>query len=312
MALNPAQGFNQNRPAEVVILGDIMKKLLQILGVMLFTTFPLYAQTFVQSVSQQVTDPKTTYALAFSKPNTAPCTLIMSARAFSLPAFTDANGNAWVKAPGHNGLWYTTSCASGINTVTIPFTQPSYFQAVISEYSGVLVPDQISNLQTGITLLATSPFVTAQSGDLIIGSGWNESSNFDIVTPGSGFVMRGDVNVYLEDSIQPSTGPAISTATYAFVDPIGWHAAVAAFQVSVPPPPPPAKINLSVTGSILFDDQTALPVTASLNVQQSDNKGGLVNAGSVAMDSAGNLSGTLYCRSGISQFCWFRYFPVFH
>ena len=47
MALNPAQGFNQNRPAEVVILGDIMKKLLMASVLFLVSVVPAFSQTSI-------------------------------------------------------------------------------------------------------------------------------------------------------------------------------------------------------------------------------------------------------------------------
>ena len=77
---------------------------------------------------------------------------------------------------------------------------------------------------------------------------------------------------------------------YVVVDTIGVGVpAMDWFQLSYLPPP---VIDLNVSGSILFDDKTPVAPGASLNVQQSDNNGGFVNAGFVTSDSLGNLTGT--------------------
>jgi hypothetical protein len=261
----------------------------------LFISFPGSAQTYVQGGVQKITDPKTVYTFTFPKPNTAPCTLFISARTFALPV-SDSNGNTWIKAPGHIGLWYTTTCASGPNTITISYPQPTYFQDVPAEYSGVLIPRQVSDFTNGYnTSVATSPSIAALAGDLILGSGWTEGLNYNTATAGTGFTIHGGsngVNVFLEDMIQPADGLAVSSTTYAFLDPFGWHQAVAAFKVSVPPPPPPQPINLAVSGNILFDDLTPVAFGATINVQQADNSGAFVNAGTVTSDSNGAITGS--------------------
>jgi hypothetical protein len=265
-----------------------MKKLLRVLGLFLLSAVPSFAQTFVQSGVQPIGVPATSYTFTFKQPNTAPCTLFISARSWSL-TIQDGNNNVWAKAPGHNGLYYTTTCNSGSDTITIPFANPTYLQAVFAEYSGVLTPDQASTSASASSTQAISPTVNALAGDLLLGIGWNESSNSIQATPGIGFAMRGDTNAFLEDSIQPTTGPATSSVSY----PINeiWMQAIAAFQVSVPPPPPPAKINLSVTGSILFDDQTVVYVGAITPNQFCSNTSTWVQAGSINSDAGGNLTG---------------------
>lgn len=256
---------------------------------LLLTIVPVKAQNYVQSGVQGITDPKTSYTFTFKQPNTSPCTLFISARAWTL-TIQDSNGNVWAKSLGHNGLWYTTTCNSGIDTITIPFSTPTYLQAVFAEYQGILVPDQASGSAQGSSALAVSSSIQATAGELVLGVGWNDNNQVQ-ATAGLGFQMRQDTNVFLEDQTQSVTAQAVSTVSYPVIE--NWVQAVVAFQVSVPPPPPPQKINLPVTGGILFDDQTAFPIPVSLNAQQSDNQGGLVNAGQIQMDAQGNLSGTL-------------------
>jgi hypothetical protein len=77
---------------------------------------------------------------------------------------------------------------------------------------------------------------------------------------------------------------------YVVVDTVGVGVpAMDWFKLTYLPPP---VIDLNVTGSILFDDKTPVSPGSPLNVQQSDNSGGFVNAGIITSDSLGNLTGT--------------------
>jgi hypothetical protein len=53
----------------------------------------------------------------------------------------------------------------------------------------------------------------------------------------------------------------------------------------------PQPIHLAVTGSVLFDDKTPAAFGATIILQQQSGTG-WVNAGTVASDASGNLSGT--------------------
>lgn len=77
---------------------------------------------------------------------------------------------------------------------------------------------------------------------------------------------------------------------YAVVDTIG--AGVPAmdwFELTYLPPP---NINLTVSGTLTYDDSTPVTIGPNINVSQSDNNGGFVNAGTVSASSLGNLTGT--------------------
>jgi hypothetical protein len=248
---------------------------------------PVAAQTYVQSVSENLLAQQATHTLTFAKPNTAPCTLIMSARFITLPPITDSNNNTWVKTPGFNGLWHTTSCASGLNTITVTLPSADWFQGGVAEYSGILIPDLASDFASGSSALATSPVVNARAGELILGSGWSSGSS--TLAPSSGYALRFFADAFLEDMIQPIDGPATSSAIYTPAPAYGWYQAVAAFKTIVPLVPQP--IHLAVTGSVLFDDKTPAAFGATIILQQQSGTG-WVNAGTVASDASGNLSGT--------------------
>lgn len=217
-----------------------------------------YVQGGVQPLGQQ-----TVFTFTFAKPNTAPCTLFVAVRN---PNFTvaDSNGNTWVK--DSNELYQTTTCASGVNTVTLTFTGPSYEQAVFAEYGGVLAVDgSIPALAQGTGVAAASSIIQVNAGDLVLGWGSNANSNSDAVTAGAGFTLRGDVNQYLQDEVVAVAGPTQSTVTYATAD--TWITSVAAFKVVTPPGPLVITIPNLATFTFLVNAVSQLPTCSATDPQ---------------------------------------------
>jgi len=73
---------------------------------------------------------------------------------------------------------------------------------------------------------------------------------------------------------------------------VGWQCDWKDVSVSFTPANVIPPINLTVTGSLLFDDKTPFAFGATINVQQC-NGSSWVNVGTVTSDSSGNITGTL-------------------
>lgn len=262
-----------------------MKKLLSLVAVLLFSAFSAPAQTFVQGGAHQLTDPQTSYSLVFNNPNTAPCTLFMPIRLGSGFVVTDSQNNAWTS---NSGLWYTTSCASGPNTITVTNAQGAafYFQAVYAEFSGVLIPDGATAKSNSSGTVIQSPIISVNARDLVLNYGWNNNSNYYTVTPDPNFTLRGDVNEYLETEVQASSGSVSATLNLSTSD--SWNTYIVPFKVAIPPPQP---VNVNLSGSLVWDDTT--PIQGDIQVQQQTGAQDFTVRADAVPDSTGAIATTI-------------------
>jgi len=168
-----------------------------------------------------------TYTYTFDLPLAAPCTLVLASRyPTGNGTVSDSQGNTWVNATGdsYNSLYYTTTCSSGPDTVTVSVNggyvagAPGWFQGVFAEYSGTWTLDQMAqgSYQAFNHMIAISPGIEpTQPGELIIGIGQNHQANFPDVEPGMGFTLRGVANIYLQDALQTNAASVASIVCYA-------------------------------------------------------------------------------------------------
>lgn len=225
--------------------------------------------------------PTASYSFTFPKPTTAPCTLMVSMRQSGL-VISDTQKNNFALASNNLGrygeLWYSTSCASAADTVTVacPGGTPCWAQFTISEYSGVWVPDQVSaELQdvTGTTGY-TQNVTPTQDGELIVGIGNNHTTNTPSITGMNGFAVRAVANQFIADFLQPKAAPIASAVTYA--SSVLWCQTTISFKPLVPPPPPPPPQPNSVTVSAkllwcaLCDGTDNVPATGNLVISQTN------------------------------------------
>lgn len=223
-----------------------------ILAVLLLAAIPASAQVTVQTVTLNVNNyanPQAAYTMAFKQPNTAPCTLFLAVprviQAQHPVTITDSQ-NAWALAPGSTGLWYTTSCASGSNTVKAAFADMQYFQGVLIEVPGVWVPNKVSGRSSGASAITTSALIDANAGDLLLGYGYNDDTNYPGITAGTGFTLEGNANVFLETAKQAAFGTVTSSVTYS--GSVSWHQNVASFSLATLPAP----LQITVPGLATF------------------------------------------------------------
>jgi hypothetical protein len=206
-------------------------------GVVAFTA-GLPNGTFVQRGTLNSSTLALSSSCVFPQNNGAGDTLILAIRAAAGGiTVTDSQGNIWEPAGVNDSgaLWYATNSKAGANSVTITYLQNEWFQAVCAEYSGLLHLDQGVQVATGNGTAAASYAVsTIASGDLIVGFGNNGTTNYPGITAGTGFIMRGQVNEFLEDMIQSTSGTVTSTATYS--SSVSWNQGVAAFAPGPPIP----------------------------------------------------------------------------
>jgi hypothetical protein len=196
---------------------------------LLFTLlFPLLlvAQQPGQTVVQQITDPKAVYTMTLAAQAT-PCTLIFVTRG-PVPVFTDSAGNTWTNSP-NSSLSYTTTCSGAADTLTVTFPSPTYFQGVLKAYAGQWTFGQVTQSGTSDTpgLTSSSASLIAATGNLLVGFGYEDNTNFGTVSSPSGWFIEGFANEFLEDAIATASGPAVASATWAAAD--SEHMALAVF-----------------------------------------------------------------------------------
>jgi hypothetical protein len=203
-------------------------------GIAAFAPGPAVPGSLIQAGAvNQPTGSAETYSCPFSSPNLAGDTLVLSARIAASVTITDTQGNTWnsIATNSSTGLWYATNVKAGANHITITYAANHLFQGACVEYSGALHPDVFSTIASGTGTAATSASVTTTSpGDLVIGYGYNSTSNIEGLTPESGFAYRSAACVFIEDEIQPATGSVDGSVTYS--SSVNWYQGVAAFTAA--------------------------------------------------------------------------------
>jgi hypothetical protein len=182
--------------------------------------------------------------------------LVFINRFTAVTSITDTAGNTWTKLFG--GFWYALSCAAGATTVTV--NNPSGpCQGIVAEYSGVanLAPDvSHDDTTTGTGTAATSFSVTPTvNGDLILGWGYNSTTNSPTYTAGAGYSLRSTAtgkNAFLEDQVQSVAAAITATLTINASD--TWFIGIVAFKAAA-----------STGGTIGYSRNAALCVADYLN-----------------------------------------------
>jgi hypothetical protein len=107
--------------------------------------------------------------------------------------------------------------------------------AVFAEYPGTLALDVAAPLANGSSLTAQSNIITTmQAGDLILGYGWNSTTNYDSIAPSAGFTLESfPHNAHLEDQTQAIAGPISSGVLWSGA--VNWTQGIVALKVSNQP-----------------------------------------------------------------------------
>jgi uncharacterized membrane protein (UPF0136 family) len=206
-----------------------------------------------------------TYSCTFPQATQAGNTLILAGR-FGIPAtwtVNDSQGNPWVPVVNSTvGLWYAPNSKAGTNTVTITYSQLQPFQGVCAEYSGLFALDQSTAIVSGTGTTATSSLITTTAvNDLIVGFGTNDTTNSEggvrgDLTAGSGFTLRGNENIFIEDEVQGTAGPISSSVNYGAS--VVWNQGIAAFSplpagspiiTSLTPTSGPVGVSVAIAGT---------------------------------------------------------------
>jgi hypothetical protein len=184
------------------------------------------AGQFIQEVdcNQPGGSSLTSFNLTFPKANLPGDVLVLIGRANSgsITSVTDSNGNSWsaIANPAGGGLFYAKNIVGGEpNAVTINLSPANVCQFVVAEYGGVTnaVPDASANTTGTSTSLSSGNFTTTAANDLVIGGGFNSTSNAQVYTAGGGATIRAGSggNAFLEDVIFAGPGATSATATTA-------------------------------------------------------------------------------------------------
>jgi hypothetical protein len=267
-----------------------VKKIFLLIVLFVVSAFSANAQTLAQPPKlirfYSYLNPQQTYTFPIFSSAKAGDTLFAFITPGSGIAVTDPQ-ETWTLVPGTTGLWTATASGNTV-TVTISFSQVSYVEAIFADYSASLVLDQAAQESFGTGTSSLSFSITPkQANDLVLGYGWNGTTNYDSLTGGTGYTLEAfDNAIYFEDQIQSAAGPITSSASWS--SPVGWYQGVAAFKLAVAPLP---VVTLPVTGSLLFDAGGAVYI-GTINVQQWNGSVG-VPAGTLASDANGVLTGTL-------------------
>jgi IPT/TIG domain/Glucodextranase, domain B len=278
---------------------------------------PLAAQTFVQS--NITNDPNgngtdnLTYTCAYPQSNASGNTLVLAIRN-NLPvqSVTDSEGNNWVSVVNGSvvGLWYAINSKAGTNTVTITFSSAQPLQAVCAEYSGLYLLDQVSQMARNESSTATSPtLTTASANELIFGFGTNDTANGaggvrSDLTAGTGFTLRGNANIFLEDLVQSAAGTVNSVMNYGAS--VVWNQWGAAFRpmpagspviTGINPTFGPVGLQVTISGTNFASPQAGNSVTFNGTAATPTNWNGSqivtpVPSGAASGDIVVNIGGT--------------------
>jgi hypothetical protein len=199
----------------------------------LFAT-SLSAQTFRQVVPIPYNGQnQTAFVVSFQKPTAMPCTLFLVGRELSTPIITDDAGNVW-EAAADRGLWYAP-CKGATSKVAISFSSSVSFYGVLGEKAGYFDVDVSSITVNGNSNPSASATITTTQADLIIGYGWNYSTMTPNLTAGSGYVLEGQANAFIEDLQQSAPGPMSAGVNFRTGFSGWWVQGVVAFKPALGP-----------------------------------------------------------------------------
>lgn len=268
-----------------------MKKFLALLALLL--SFPIFsnAQVAVQTkilsnVGVQAPPAAASYIVSLPNKTKQGNTLIAIIPSYKNPVLSES-GNTWTQIC--NGVW-TAPTLGTVETITVTYAAEQSTSAVFAEYSGQYVFDACASVVSGTGTTGLSNALTTTAGELVLGYGWNWTTNYDGITPGLGFVMEAFAhNSFLEDSTQVSAG--LNSTSVSWSSSVNWTQGIASFKPVVPPLP---AIVLSVNSgsSAVYDDASAI-LPGPVMISQLQNSTTTVGIGVITSDASGNLSGSL-------------------
>jgi hypothetical protein len=212
---------------------------------LLFATLPAMGQTpivqskFVSALSYPA--PSAIYSEVL-KPTAAGDTVFVTIPPTGNPIVTSLQGNIFVQVCPD--LWEETVQAAS-ETITVTYPSVTYTIIAIAEYSGGWVEDACG-IAGGSGTAATSPTVTASAGDLLIGYGWNSTSNYVGATAVAPLTLEGFGNIFIEDGMNATADSVSSSAAWS--SSVNWTQAIAAFKPTV------QTVTLAASGSVAYDD----------------------------------------------------------
>ena len=198
------------------------------------------------------------------KPTGTGNTLVVVLSPSGNPILSDSQNNIWTNTCG--SLW-TAPTAGGPDTITVTYSSVNYTAMLIAEYSNKWVLDACAPLAFGTGTTATSNGLSASAGDLLIGYGWNGTSNYVSAAANPPFQLEGFSNIFLADEAQSAAGAASSTMVWG--GSVGWVQGLVALKLLVPPPPPIQNI-VTVNISATYDDGS-IPTILTVNVNDTTN-----------------------------------------
>lgn len=287
-----------------------LKRVARLFPLLVIAALPAQAQYpkgQVNASPNTLISPQASYSLALDAPLVAPCTVMVSARQNNL-TIADSQKNTFVLAGTSNPLWYSTSCSSGADAITVSVSggKADWAQVVAVAYPGVWTLDQISTEVQNVT----SPngwgnaITPTQNGELIIGIGNNHTSNTPGITAAGGFTLRASGNQFIEDMIQSVAAPIYSEVSYSQA--LTWCQTTLSFKLAGPPPPPPTHqaalswtdtVNPAGTRYNVYRSSPACPPAPYL---QADFQLIASDVATMSYTDVGLLAATTYCY-GISS-----------
>jgi len=177
--------------------------------------------------------PQFTYNVALLKPTQPNDTLVFTVTP-TPPTITE-NGTPW----GLNiaGGAFTAATIAAQETVRIAYPQTGsapYASAELCEYPGLLIPDATAQLATGTSQMAVSNAINAAAGDLVIGYGWQVTSNYLSLQAGAGFALEpSGTSQFMEDQIVAAGASTTSSASWSGV--VNWTQGIVALKSATPP-----------------------------------------------------------------------------
>ncbi len=246
---------------------------------------------FAQNIEvDQPAGSQATWAYVLGSNVQAGSLLVFACRELNVTGVTDSKGNTWVKL--YNTFWYALNCAAGATTVTVAFGSATHMQGDVAEYTGVanLAPDVSADIASGTSTTATSTSVTPiVNGDLILGWGFNGTTNSPTYTAGTGYTLRdtGTKNAFLEDKVQLTAAAITAVVTINASD--AWSIGIVAFKAAANTG---GRLAYSSNAALCIADylnnasfglvaQTKYPITAAM----------LANAGFSAFNAANLVDG---------------------
>src|SRR5271155_4700049 len=172
--------------------------------------------------------PLASYNIGFTSQMNATWTLEVT----PTPLTITENGTPWGTnvAPG----FYTALTTGSAESIQLAYNTPTYIAAELCEYPGQLTLDVAAPILTGTSQVAASNPLLANSGDLLISYGWQNTSNYLTVQPAAGFALEpSGTSMYQEDQAVTAAGSVTGGAQWSGV--VNWTSGIVALKSATPP-----------------------------------------------------------------------------